>query len=33
MAHGQMDEDLLEQEMMRFWDREADVLVCTTIIE
>jgi transcription-repair coupling factor (superfamily II helicase) len=32
-AHGQMDEDSLEKEMMRFWDREADVLVCTTIIE
>ena len=33
VAHGQMDEDALEQQMMRFWDREADVLVCTTIIE
>lgn len=32
-AHGQMDEDRLEKEMMRFWDRDADVLVCTTIIE
>jgi transcription-repair coupling factor (superfamily II helicase) len=28
-----MDEDLLEKQMMRFWDRDADVLVCTTIIE
>jgi transcription-repair coupling factor (superfamily II helicase) len=28
-----MDEDQLEQQMVRFWDREADVLVCTTIIE
>src|SRR4029077_920314 len=26
VAHGQMDEDLLEQQMMRFWNREADVL-------
>jgi transcription-repair coupling factor (superfamily II helicase) len=33
IAHGQMDEDVLEQEMVRFWEREADVLVCTTIIE
>ena len=33
MAHGQMDEDELEKQMVRFWDREADVLVCTTIIE
>ncbi len=33
LAHGQMDEDLLEKQMMRFWDRDADVLVCTTIIE
>jgi transcription-repair coupling factor (superfamily II helicase) len=28
-----MDEDALEQRMMRFWDRDADVLVSTTIIE
>jgi transcription-repair coupling factor (superfamily II helicase) len=28
-----MDEDMLERRMMRFWEREADVLVCTTIIE
>jgi transcription-repair coupling factor (superfamily II helicase) len=33
IAHGQMDEDVLERQMMRFWDRDADVLVCTTIIE
>ena len=33
IAHGQMDEDQLEQQMIRFWDRDADVLVCTTIIE
>ena len=28
-----MDESVLEQQMMRFWDRDADVLVCTVIIE
>src|SRR4029079_6982573 len=33
IAHGQMDEDVLEKQMMRFWDRDADVLVCTVIIE
>jgi transcription-repair coupling factor (superfamily II helicase) len=33
MAHGQMDERRLEQVMLEFWDRSADVLVCTTIIE
>jgi Transcription-repair coupling factor (superfamily II helicase) len=33
VAHGQMDEELLERQMVRFWDREADMLVCTTIIE
>jgi transcription-repair coupling factor (superfamily II helicase) len=33
MAHGQMDEETLERQMVRFWDRDADVLVCTTIIE
>jgi len=33
LAHGQMEEDLLERQMVKFWDREADVLVCTTIIE
>ena len=33
LGHGQMDEELLEREMVRFWEREADVLVCTTIIE
>jgi transcription-repair coupling factor (superfamily II helicase) len=33
VAHGQMDEDALERQMMRFWDRDADVLVCTVIIE
>ncbi len=33
VAHGQMDEEVLERRMMRFWDREADVLVSTVIIE
>jgi transcription-repair coupling factor (superfamily II helicase) len=33
IAHGQMDERSLEQVMLRFWERELDVLVCTTIIE
>ena len=33
IGHGQMDEDDLEHQMVKFWDREADVLVCTTIIE
>ncbi len=33
VAHGQMDERLLERVMVRFWEREIDVLVCTTIIE
>ena len=33
VAHGQMDEDQLERQMIRFWDRDADVLVSTTIIE
>ena len=32
-AHGQMDEALLEKQMIRFWDRDADILVCTVIIE
>src|SRR6266702_1393079 len=33
VAHGQMDEERLEKLMLEFWDRTADVLVCTTIIE
>ena len=33
VAHGQMDERSLEQVMLRFWEREVDVLVWTTIIE
>jgi acetylglutamate kinase len=33
MAHGRMSEDELEKVMVRFWHREFDVLVSTTIIE
>jgi transcription-repair coupling factor (superfamily II helicase) len=33
VAHGQMDESLLEQRMLRFLRGDADVLVCTSIIE
>jgi transcription-repair coupling factor (superfamily II helicase) len=33
VAHGQMDERQLERIMVRFWERDFDVLVCTTIIE
>jgi len=33
VAHGQMDEQRLEKVMIEFWDRSADVLVCTTIVE
>ena len=32
-AHGQMDESQLEKIMVRFWQRDFDVLVSTTIIE
>jgi transcription-repair coupling factor (superfamily II helicase) len=32
-AHGQMGEHRLEQVMVDFWERRADVLVCTTIVE
>jgi transcription-repair coupling factor (superfamily II helicase) len=32
-AHGQMNEDLLEHVMVEFWEKEFDVLVCTTIVE
>ncbi|MFB9619772.1 transcription-repair coupling factor [Brooklawnia cerclae] len=32
-AHGQMGERSLEQVMVDFWERRADVLVCTTIVE
>ncbi len=33
VAHGQLDEKALEQRMLRFLRGEADVLVCTSIIE
>ncbi|HYM56817.1 MAG TPA: transcription-repair coupling factor [Solirubrobacteraceae bacterium] len=33
VAHGQMDERVLEQRMMEFLRGDADVLVCTSIIE
>jgi transcription-repair coupling factor (superfamily II helicase) len=32
-AHGQMNEHQLEQIMVGFWEKEFDVLVCTTIVE
>jgi transcription-repair coupling factor (superfamily II helicase) len=32
-AHGQMNEDRLEKLIEGFWEREFDVLVCTTIVE
>ena len=33
VAHGQMPEDLLERTVQGFWNREHDILVCTTIVE
>ena len=33
IAHGQMDEHVLEQSMLDFGDAKTNVLVCTTIIE
>ena len=33
VAHGQMPEDLLETTVEGFWNREFDILVCTTIVE
>jgi transcription-repair coupling factor (superfamily II helicase) len=33
VAHGQMNEDLLERTVAGFWENEFDVLVCTTIVE
>ncbi|MGH4023457.1 MAG: transcription-repair coupling factor, partial [Pseudonocardiaceae bacterium] len=33
VAHGQLNEDQLERTVAGFWDREFDVLVCTTIVE
>ncbi|MBU2697918.1 transcription-repair coupling factor [Pimelobacter sp. 30-1] len=32
-AHGQMGEHQLEQVMVDFWEKNFDVLVCTTIVE
>ena len=31
--HGQMDKQVIEREMLKFVNHEADILVCTTIIE
>ncbi|KAA1250865.1 transcription-repair coupling factor [Mycobacterium simiae] len=33
VAHGQMPEELLEGTVQGFWNREYDILVCTTIVE
>jgi len=33
VAHGQMNEHLLEQVIIDFWEKRFDVLVCTTIVE
>jgi transcription-repair coupling factor (superfamily II helicase) len=33
VAHGQMNEHTLERVINGFWEREFDVLVCTTIVE
>ncbi|MCW2544501.1 MAG: transcription-repair coupling factor, partial [Frankiales bacterium] len=33
VGHGQMTEVALEQVMIGFWERDYDVLVCTTIVE
>jgi transcription-repair coupling factor (superfamily II helicase) len=33
VAHGQMNEHVLEKIMVDFWDRQFDVLVSTTIVE
>jgi transcription-repair coupling factor (superfamily II helicase) len=33
VAHGQMSEGELEDVILAFWNREFDVLVCTTIVE
>ena len=33
IAHGQMPESRLEQVIVDFWEKEVDVLVCTTIVE
>ena len=33
VAHGQMAEETLEKTVEGFWNREFDILVCTTIVE
>lgn len=33
VAHGKMSEHQLEAVIQQFWDKEIDVLVCTTIVE
>jgi transcription-repair coupling factor (superfamily II helicase) len=33
IAHGQMNERVLEEVILAFWDRDFDLLLCTTIIE
>jgi transcription-repair coupling factor (superfamily II helicase) len=33
VAHGQMSEGALESVIVQFWEKEIDVLVCTTIVE
>jgi len=33
VAHGQMPEEQLEKTVEGFWNREFDILVCTTIVE
>ncbi len=33
VAHGQMGEESLERTVEGFWNREYDILVCTTIVE
>jgi transcription-repair coupling factor (superfamily II helicase) len=33
VAHGQMGEEVLERTVEGFWNRDFDILVCTTIVE
>ena len=33
IAHGQMSESALEDVILAFWNRDFDILVCTTIVE
>jgi transcription-repair coupling factor (superfamily II helicase) len=33
VAHGQMAEDTLERTVEGFWNRDYDILICTTIVE